>query len=87
MARYGSVGHHDWWLRYGEIASATGRSAQEVAAMSNSHTLIEAAIELVDQWYWSPSHWAIMSAPAAVFGYDLVKGPWGNWYGTGLFAN
>ena len=32
MATYGSVGHHDWGTRYGEIATQTGRSAMEVAA-------------------------------------------------------
>lgn len=87
MALYGSVGHHDWGTRSGEIAVQTGRSAQEVAAMSGNRALIGAAIEVVDQWYGSPAHWGIMSAPAAIFGYDLVRDPNGNWWGTGLFAN
>lgn len=87
MARYGSVGHHDWGTRSGEISAQTGRSAQEVAAMSGNHSLIEAAIEVVNQWYGSPAHWGIMSAPAAIFGYDLVRDAAGNWWGTGLFAN
>jgi len=86
MATYGSVGHHDWGTRYGEIASQTGKSAQEVAAMSGNRSMIDAAIELVDQWYGSPAHWQIMSAPASIFGYDLVRDSAGNWWGTGLFA-
>jgi hypothetical protein len=86
MAAYGSVGHHDWGTRYGEIASQTGKSAQEVAAMSGNRSLIDAAIELVDQWYGSPAHWQIMSTPASIFGYDLVRDSAGNWWGTGLFA-
>jgi hypothetical protein len=49
--------------------------------------LIDAAIQVVDQWYGSPAHWGIMSAPAAIFGYDLVRDSAGNWWGTGLFAN
>ncbi len=72
MAAYGSVGHHDWGTRYGEIAASTGKSAMEVAAMSGNRSMIEAAIEVVDQWYGSPAHWGIMSSPAAIFGYDLV---------------
>lgn len=87
MAQYGSVGHHDWGTRYGQVAANTGRSASEVAAMSGNPSLVDAAIELVDQWYWSPSHWSIMSAPAHIFGYDMVRGPYGGWYGTGIFAN
>jgi len=87
MAMYGSVGHHDWGTRSGEIAFQTGRTAQEVAAMSGNRSLIGAAVEVVDQWYGSPSHWGIMSAPAAIFGYDLVRDSAGNWWGTGLFAN
>jgi hypothetical protein len=87
MATYGSVGHHDWGTRYGEIASQTGRSAMEVAAMSGNHSLIEASIEVVNQWYGSPAHWQILSTPAAYFGYDLVRDSTGNWWGTGLVAN
>ncbi len=87
MAVYGSVGHHDWGTRYGQVAANTGRSASEVAAMSGNPSLVDAAIELVDQWYWSPSHWSIMSTPARIFGYDMVRGPGGGWYGTGIFAN
>lgn len=87
MAMYGSVGHHDWGTRSGDIAFNTGRSAQEVAAMSGNQSLIEAAQEVVNQWYGSPTHWGIMSAPAAIFGYDLVRDSAGNWWGTGLFAN
>lgn len=87
MAAYGSVGHHDWGTRYGEIATTTGKSAMEVAAMSGNRSMIDAAIELVDQWYGSPAHWGIMSSPASIFGYDLVHDAAGNWWGTGLFAN
>lgn len=87
MSTYGSVGHHDWGTRYGEIAAHTGKSAMEVAAMAGNRQLIDAAIELVEQWYGSPAHWGIMSAPATIFGYDLVHDPAGNWWGTGLFAN
>jgi hypothetical protein len=87
MALYGSVGHHQWGNRYAEIARETGRSAQEVAAMSGNPRLIDAAVELVNQWYWSPPHWAIMGAPASIFGYDLVQTPSGHWFGTGLFAH
>lgn len=87
MANYESVGHHEWGTRYSEIASQTGRSAQEVAAMSGNPTLIEAATEVVNQWYGSPAHWAIMSTPASIYGYDLVRAPSGNWYGTGIFAH
>jgi hypothetical protein len=87
MAAYGSVGHHDWGTRQSEISVQTGRTAMEVAAMSGNQNLIGAAIELVDQWYGSPSHWGIMSAPAAIFGYDIVRDAAGNWWGTGLFAN
>ena len=87
MSQYGSVGHHDWGNRYGVIAAQTGRSASEVAAMAGNIGLADAAIQVVDQWYGSPSHWGIMSAPAAIFGYDLVRDSAGNWWGTGLFAN
>jgi hypothetical protein len=87
MVQYGSVGHHDWGNRYGAIAAETGRSASEVAAMAGNIGLIDAAIQVVDQWYGSPVHWGIMSAPAAIFGYDLVRDSAGNWWGTGLFAN
>ena len=87
MAQYGSVGHHDWGNRYGVIAAETGRSASEVAAMAGNIGMIDAAIQVVDQWYGSPAHWGIMSAPAAIFGYDLVRDSAGNWWGTGLFAN
>jgi hypothetical protein len=87
MAQYGSVGHHDWGNRQGSIAAETGRSAMEVAAMAGNIGLIDAAIQVVDQWYGSPSHWGIMSAPAAIFGYDLVRDSAGNWWGTGVFAN
>lgn len=86
MATYESVGHHDWGVRYGEIAANTGKSAQEVAAMGGNLPLIDAAILIVDQWYGSPAHWSIMSGPASIFGYDLVRAPSGNWYGTGIFA-
>lgn len=86
MANYESVGHHDWGVRYGEIATNTGKSAQEVAAMGGNVPLIDAAVFVVDQWYGSPAHWGIMSAPASIFGYDLVRAPSGNWYGTGIFA-
>lgn len=87
MANYGSVGHHDWGTRQGDIAVRTGRSAMEVAAMSGNQTLIGAATEVVDQWYGSPAHWGILSTPAAFFGYDLVRDGSGNWWGTGLVAN
>lgn len=87
MANYESVGHHDWGTRYSEIASQTGKSAQEVAAMSGNPTLVDAATEVVNQWYGSPAHWAIMSTPASIYGYDFVRAPSGNWYGTGIFAN
>ncbi|HTI49791.1 MAG TPA: hypothetical protein VL475_02525 [Planctomycetaceae bacterium] len=87
MMTYGSVGHHDWGNRYSEIAATTGKSAMEVAAMSGNRSLIDAAIEVVDQWYGSPAHWQIMSSPASIFGYDLVHDSAGNWWGTGLFAN
>jgi hypothetical protein len=87
MMTYGSVGHHDWGTRYTEIAATTGKSAMEVAAMSGNRSLIDAAIEVVDQWYGSPAHWQIMSSPASIFGYDLVHDSAGNWWGTGLFAN
>jgi hypothetical protein len=87
MANYESVGHHDWGSRYGAIAANTGKSAAEVAAMGGNLPLVDAAIVVVDQWYGSPSHWGIMSAPASIFGYDLVRAPSGNWYGTGIFAN
>jgi hypothetical protein len=87
MANYGSVGHHDWGTRYSEIASKTGKSAQEVAAMSANPALVEAAIEVVNQWYGSPAHWAIMSTPAKIYGYDFFRAPGGGWYGTGIFAN
>jgi hypothetical protein len=86
MAAYESVGHHDWGTRYGAIASNTGKSAQEVAAMGGNVPLVDAAVIVVDQWYGSPAHWSIMSAPASIFGYDLVRAPSGNWYGTGIFA-
>ncbi|MGQ0635832.1 MAG: hypothetical protein ACT4QC_14570 [Planctomycetaceae bacterium] len=86
MAVYGSVGHHDWGTRYAEVAANTGKSASEVAAMSGNPSLIDAAVELVNQWYYSPSHWSIMSMPASIFGYDMVKGAYGGWYGTGVFA-
>lgn len=87
MAQYGSVGHHDWGNRYGSIAAQTGRSASEVAAGAGNTNLIDAAMQVVDQWYGSPAHWGIMSAPAAIFGYDLVRDSAGNWWGTGVFAN
>ncbi|HEY2251845.1 MAG TPA: hypothetical protein VGH74_12320 [Planctomycetaceae bacterium] len=87
MAQYGSVGHHDWGNRYGNIAAQTGRSASEVAAGAGNTQLIDAAIQVVDQWYGSPAHWGIMSAPASIFGYDLVRDSAGNWWGTGVFAN
>jgi len=87
MAQYGSVGHHDWGNRYGNIAAQTGRSGSEVAAGAGNMNLIDAAIQVVDQWYGSPAHWGIMSAPAAIFGYDLVRDSAGNWWGTGVFAN
>jgi hypothetical protein len=87
MANYGSVGHHDWGTRYSEIASKTGKSAQEVAAMSGNPTLVDAAVEVVNQWYGSPAHWSIMSTPASIYGYDFVRAPGGGWYGTGIFAN
>ena len=87
MMAYGSVGHHDWGTRYSNIAATTGKSAMEVAAMAGNTSLIEAATQLVDQWYGSPAHWQIMSAPASIFGYDLVHDSAGNWWGTGLFAN
>ncbi len=87
MANYGSVGHHDWGTRYGEIAATTGKSAMEVAAMSANPRLINAALEVVDQWYGSPAHWQIMSTPASIFGYDLVHDAAGHWWGTGVFAN
>lgn len=87
MAMYGSVGHHDWGNRQGTIAAQTGRSAMEVAAMAGNTSLIDAAVQVVDQWYGSPAHWGIMSTPAAIFGYDLVRDSAGNWWGTGLFAN
>ena len=86
MANYGSVGHHDWGTRYNDISVNTGRSAMEVAAMSGNQNLIAAAMEIVDQWYGSPSHWGILSTPAAYFGYDLVRDGSGNWWGTGLVA-
>jgi hypothetical protein len=87
MMAYGSVGHHDWGTRYNEIAATKGKSAMEVAAMAGNTGLIEAAVQVVDQWYGSPAHWQIMSAPASIFGYDLVHDSAGNWWGTGLFAN
>jgi len=87
MMTYGSVGHHDWGTRYNEIAATTGKSAMEVAAMAGNTGLIEAAIQVVDQWYGSPAHWQIMNSPASIFGYDLVHDSAGNWWGTGLFAN
>jgi hypothetical protein len=87
MMAYGSVGHHDWGTRQSEIAAHKGKSAMEVAAMAGNTGLIEAAIQVVDQWYGSPTHWQIMSAPASIFGYDLVHDSAGNWWGTGLFAN
>ena len=59
---------------------------KKAAAVSGNRSLIEAAIEVVDMWYGSPAHWGIMSSPATIFGYDLVRAPSGNWYGTGIFA-
>ncbi len=87
MAQYGSVGHHDWGNRYNNIAAQTGRSGSEVAAGAGNTHLIDAAIQVVEQWYGSPTHWGIMSAPSAIFGYDLVRDSAGNWWGTGVFAN
>lgn len=86
MSQYGSVGHHDWGTRSGAIAAATGRSASEVAAMAGNRELLDAASELVNQWQGSPTHWQIMSTPATLFGYDMVRGNGGNWWGTGVFA-
>ncbi|MFN0055896.1 MAG: hypothetical protein ACKV0T_27445 [Planctomycetales bacterium] len=85
MSQYGSVGHHDWGTRSGAISAATGRSPQEVAAMGGNRELLDAAAEVVNQWHGSPAHWGIMSSPATIFGYDLVRGN-GGWYGTGIFA-
>jgi hypothetical protein len=87
MSQYGSVAHHDWGYRSNTIMQATGRSPSEVAAMSGSRTMIDAAIELVNQWYGSPPHWSIMSTPASSFGYDLFHDAQGNWWGIGLYAN
>ncbi|MBS0265371.1 MAG: CAP domain-containing protein [Planctomycetes bacterium] len=87
MASYGSVGHHDWGTRQGDIAARTGRSAMEVAAMSGNPSLLAAAAEIVEQWYGSPSHWGILSTPATFFGFDLVRDGAGNWWGTGIVAN
>ncbi|MSR57367.1 MAG: CAP domain-containing protein [Planctomycetaceae bacterium] len=87
MSQYGSVGHHDWGTRSGAISAATGRSASEVAAMAGNRELLAAATELVMQWQGSPPHWQIMNTRAAFFGYDMVRGSGGNWWGTGVFAN
>ena len=87
MAQSESVGHHDWGTRSAEITSATGRSPMEVAACGfGSSALIDAAFECVANWQGSPTHWGMMTAPATLFGYDMVQGASGNWYGTGIFA-
>lgn len=87
MSNYGSVGHHDWGNRSAVISSATGRFPSEVAAMGGNVSLIDAANDIVNQWAGSPTHWGMVSAPSAQFGYDMVQGPGGGWYGTGLFVN
>lgn len=87
MAQYESVGHHEWDIRYQEISATLGRSGSEVAAAGSGGSLLDAAFQCVDLWYGSPAHWGIMSSPAAIFGYDMVRSTSGNWYGTGVFAN
>jgi hypothetical protein len=88
MVQYGSVGHHDWGNRLSQIGSQAGLSPFEVAASSyGASPLVDAASELVQNWRGSPAHWGGMSSPQRHFGYDMVQGPPGIWYGTGLFAN
>ncbi len=88
MVQYGSVGHHDWGNRLSQIGSQAGLSPFEVAASSyGASPLVDAASELVQNWRGSPAHWGGMSSPQRHFGYDMVQGPSGIWYGTGLFAN
>lgn len=88
MAQFGSVGHHEWGERSAMVSARTGRGASEVAASSwGASTLQDAAEQCVNSWYGSPSHWGIMSSPATLYGYDLVRSSNGMWYGTGVFAN
>lgn len=88
MAQSESVGHHDWGTRSSEISAVTGRSPSEVAASGfGGGSLIDAAFECVNSWQGSPTHWGMMTAPSAIFGYDMVRSASGTWYGTGIFAN
>lgn len=88
MAQMESVGHHDWGTRTGEISSATGYSATEAAAVGfGQESLIDAAVSCVNLWQTSGAHWVMVASPCAAFGYDMVRGPSGNWYGTGIFGN
>ncbi len=89
MAQYQAVGHHDWGNRSAEITAATNHNGMEVAAMSmGSTSLIDAAIEIVNMWQGSPTHWGMMTAPCSLYGFDMVRAAGGgSWYGTGILAN
>jgi len=88
MAQLGQVGHHNWGTRSQSITSQLGGGVGvgEVAAMVHGATLIDAAKNCVNAWRNSPGHWALISGPTTLFGYDLVEAPDGSWYGAGIFA-
>lgn len=88
MAQYQSVGHHNWGGRLAEIQSQSSLSPFEVAAVSfGAANPIDAAAEIVQNWRGSGAHWGGISSPQRWYGYDMVQGPSGLWYGNGLFAN
>lgn len=88
MAQWRQVGHQNWGSRSQQISAQLGGNSGlgEVAAQVHGSTLIDAAKNCVNAWRNSPGHWALISGPAALFGYDLVKAPDGSWYGAGIFA-
>jgi hypothetical protein len=88
MAQSESVGHHNWGGRLAQIQSQSSLSPFEVAAVSfGAPNPIDAASEIVQNWRGSGAHWGGISSPQRWFGYDMVQGPSGRWYGNGLFAN
>ena len=89
QARIRLQGHHQWSFRFQRINRRLGSGllASEVCAESwPGEGLVEAAIECVRCWRYSPGHWGAVRAENGAWGYDMKRGSNGIWYATGIFG-
>lgn len=88
QADHQTQGHQGWDERKARLMRALpGYTIEEIAAESwPENTRVEAATELFYSWERSPGHWSVANKRVKLFGYTMVKGRNGVYYGTGICA-